>query len=94
LIHVDLYYTIDERTPRQNLWVNGQLELTAEVPISAYSSTAYVTFYLWNAWNRSFADVSLWSRCLLPIEIKAIYQQKTSIDKVSITKYIFDHLNE
>jgi hypothetical protein len=75
------------------LWINGRLELTVEVPIAAFSSTATVSFCLWNKWNHSVADISLWSRRLLPIEIRAIYEQKTSIDQVDVAKYIFEHLN-
>jgi len=89
----DFYYIVDERTPRKNSWINGKLESTTEIPISAFSKSATVSFCLWNEWNHSIADVSLWSKRLLPIEIRAIYEQKTSIDKVNIAKYIFKHLN-
>ncbi|CAF1163759.1 unnamed protein product [Rotaria sp. Silwood1] len=82
----------DARTPQQNLWINGKLELTIEVPIAAYSSTATVSLFLWNKWKRSIADMSFWSRRLLPIEIRAIYEQKISIDKVDVANYIFCHL--
>jgi hypothetical protein len=74
------------------LWINGELKLTVEVPIAAYSESATVSFCTWNEWKRLVADVSIWSRCLLPLEIRAIHQQKTSIDKVNIAEYIFEHL--
>jgi hypothetical protein len=79
--------------PRQHLWINGQRELTVEVPIAAFSSTAIVSFLSFVGWNQSIADVSLWSRRLSPLEIRAIYEQKISIDKVNIAKYIFEHSN-
>lgn len=85
---------IDSNTPRQSLWINGKLALTVVVPIAAYSNTADVSFHLWNQWDRSFADVSLWSRRLSALEIRAIYQQKTSIDKVNIAKCVFEHLKK
>ncbi len=84
---------VDERTPRQNLWINGRLELTVEVPIAAYSTAAIVSFYLWVKWNRCLADLSLWTRRLSPIEIRATYEQRTSVDKVNVGKYIVEHLN-
>ncbi|CAF0752005.1 unnamed protein product [Adineta steineri] len=82
----------DEK-PQQHLWINGKLELTEKVPIAAFSSTAEVCFFFSILWNHSIADVSYWSRRLLPLEIRAIYEQKTSIDKVNMAKYIFEHLN-
>ncbi|CAF1432640.1 unnamed protein product, partial [Didymodactylos carnosus] len=31
----------------------------------------------------SLADIAMWKRTLHPIEIRAIYEQKTTIEKVS-----------
>lgn len=80
-----------ELRPRQKLWINGQSVLDVEIPITAYSSSAVVSFSFGSDWNYSLADISLWSRCLLPIEIRAAYDQKLSIDKINISKYILDH---
>ncbi|CAF1535842.1 unnamed protein product, partial [Didymodactylos carnosus] len=41
--------------------------------------------------NGSFADFAVWSTILLPIEIRSIFHQKTTINKVNVAKYIFDN---
>ncbi|CAF3259559.1 unnamed protein product, partial [Rotaria sp. Silwood2] len=36
------------------------------------------------------SDIALWSRKLLPIEVRSIFNQKTSVDKVDMVKYILN----
>jgi hypothetical protein len=41
-----------------------------------------------NPWKGKIADVSIWRRWLKPFEIKALYQQHASIDKVTLGTFV------
>lgn len=81
----------EDESPEQKLWINGKLEVTTEVPRAAYDSCAKLSLRTKQEFVMKLADFSIWSRCLLPIEIRSIYQQKTSIDNADIAKYIFEN---
>lgn len=86
------FIVLDSETPEQKLWINGQLVLKTSVPIAAYAEEALFTFFNLRGGSHYLADISIWSRCLAPREIEAIYEQKTSIDRVDVSRYILQHL--
>jgi hypothetical protein len=43
-----------------------------------------------NPWRGKIADVSIWRRWLKPFEIRALYQQQVSIDKVKLGSFVRD----
>lgn len=84
--------SLKENVPQQHLWINGQLQLSTPVPIAAYCERAVIDFNGLESCAHFVGDISIWSRCLTQHEIRAIAEQRTSIDKVDLSKYIFDHL--
>ncbi|CAF0954885.1 unnamed protein product [Didymodactylos carnosus] len=68
-----LYEDDDELEQRQLFQLQPQLQLY---------------FFTASSLSHSIADISVWSRALLSCEISAIYEQRTSINKVNIAKYL------
>ena len=84
--------SLEENVPQQHLWINGQLALSTPMPIASYCERAVIDFNGLESCAHFVGDISIWSRCLTTHEIRAIAEQRTSMDKVDLSKYIFANL--
>ncbi|CAF1580906.1 unnamed protein product [Didymodactylos carnosus] len=80
-------------TPTMKIYVNSNkttLEIHKLPIIGPFESLKLELRYV----NGSFADLAVWSTVLSSIEVRAIYDQKTTINKVNVAKYILDNWNK
>ena len=70
----------------KKIWSNNAL-----VPLATELVRAVEMQSMWNT-NINLADVCFWQRELHPIEVRAIHDQKQTVDKVNVVNYIFDNI--
>ncbi|CAF3698632.1 unnamed protein product [Rotaria sp. Silwood1] len=67
-------------------WKEEKMQLPHTLHIGAKS-------FGFNFWLGEVGDVSVWNRHLEPHEIKAIYEQKVTVDKVNISEHVLNKMS-
>ena len=90
--HLAIVFRNTERNTISVLYLNGQKFRKVQFGISLLKPSRIVLIRS-NLENGNLADIAFWTRELLPVDIKAIYQQKRIIEKIDIIQGVLRSLN-